>query len=98
MKVFAQCQRKWQSLGPHLLGLSLVRFLLFFGHHQYKRGHRIRESVILKEQDVIKKSREVALTEQKWIGYQNGQQEGFVTWDLYERTTAGRKGKSQERF
>ena len=62
MKVFAQCQRKWQSLGPRLLGLSLVSFLLFFGHHQYKRGHRIRESVILKEQGVIKKSREVALT------------------------------------
>lgn len=52
----------------------------------------------MKEQDVIKKSREVALTEQKWIGYQNGQQEGFVPWELYERTTAGRKGKSQERF
>lgn len=64
MKVFAECQRKWQSLGPHLLGLSLVRFLLFFGHHQYNRGHRIRESIVLKEEDIIKKSREVSLIEQ----------------------------------
>lgn len=54
MKVFAQCQRKWQSLGPHLLGLSLVRFLLFFGYHQYNRGHKIRESVVLKEEDNYK--------------------------------------------
>ena len=96
--MFAQCQTKWQSLGPHLLGLSLVRFLLFFGYHQYNRGHKIRESVVLKEDDIIKKSREVSLAEQQWIGYQNGQQEGFVPWELYERTTAGRKGKSQERF
>ena len=89
--------RMSEEMAPHLLGLSLVRFLLFFGHHQYNRGHRIRESIVLKEEDIIKKSREVSLIEQ-WSVYQNGQQEGCVPWELYERTTAGRKGKSQERF